>query len=484
MGWFEVSKSGLKQLMEGKDKSYVLRELIQNAWDEPGVTTVHVEIEPIPGRPAALVTVEDDAPQGFYDIAHAYTMFGVTRKRKDPSKRGRFNLGEKQVLALAREAAIRTTTGTVFFKVGGTRTHGRQKTESGSIFTADIPMTRAEIEDAVKAAKAFIPPEGMATTVNGFLLTKPKLVASVPATLLTEFENSDGQYRSTRRKTMVDVYQPREGERPMIFEMGIPIIELEGGDCYHYDIQQRVPMTTDRDNVRPSFLQDVRAEVLNKVADKLSEEQARERWVTEGIEDDRIQPKAVKSVVTKRFGSKVVTMDPSDPNANDEAISKGFTVVPGGALSKSAWGNVKEASAIPSSSSLFGKVSVGATPIPESKWTPEMRRVVKLTRRVAKVLEEEQPFIEIVRSKADGMAYWGGCTITFNLTRLGRRWFRVENTEDQINTIVHELAHRYGHHTEHSYHQAICRFAAKLALASPGAVTRGINSHMKQKAMV
>ena len=114
MGWFEVSKSGLKQLMEGKDKSYILRELIQNAWDEPGVTTVNVDIAPIMDKRAAMVTVSDDAPEGFYDLAHAYTMFGATRKRKDPSMRGRFNLGEKQVLALARAATIHTTTGTIF----------------------------------------------------------------------------------------------------------------------------------------------------------------------------------------------------------------------------------------------------------------------------------------------------------------------------------------------------------------------------------
>ena len=203
MGWFEVSKDGLRQLLEGKDKSYIIRELVQNAWDEPGVTEVFVTLEPIPGKRAALVVVKDDAPQGFYDLVHAYTMFGVTRKRKDPTKRGRFNLGEKQVLALARKAVIQSTTGTIRFNENGKRTQGRGKTESGSIFSAEIPMTRLEIADAIKAAKSFIPAKGIRTMLNNELLRGPKLVTVVDATLLTEFENSDGQYRSTRRSVLL-----------------------------------------------------------------------------------------------------------------------------------------------------------------------------------------------------------------------------------------------------------------------------------------
>lgn len=35
MSWFEVDKGGLRQLMDGKDKSFILRELIQNSFDEP-----------------------------------------------------------------------------------------------------------------------------------------------------------------------------------------------------------------------------------------------------------------------------------------------------------------------------------------------------------------------------------------------------------------------------------------------------------------
>jgi hypothetical protein len=43
--WFEVDKQGLAKILERKGKEFVLFELVQNAWDEPGVTKVNVTLE-------------------------------------------------------------------------------------------------------------------------------------------------------------------------------------------------------------------------------------------------------------------------------------------------------------------------------------------------------------------------------------------------------------------------------------------------------
>jgi hypothetical protein len=40
--WFEVDRQGLARLLERKGKEFVLYELVQNAWDEPGVRLVTV----------------------------------------------------------------------------------------------------------------------------------------------------------------------------------------------------------------------------------------------------------------------------------------------------------------------------------------------------------------------------------------------------------------------------------------------------------
>ena len=266
MGWFEINKGGLRQLMDGRDKSFILRELAQNAFDEPGVTFCKLTLDAVAGRSLVAVTAEDDATGGFYDISHAYTLFGRTRKRSDASKRGRFNLGEKQVLSLAKSAFIKTTTGTIHFDESGERRKTRDKTEVGSIFYALIPMTRAELDECHKTVRMFLPPKGIKLFVNTIEIPWRDPLRTVEATLTTEFENEEGQWRRTRRKTAIEIHLPKDGEKPMIYEMGLPVVELDGGDKYHYNVMQRVPLNTDRDNVSPAFRRAVRAEVMTVVA--------------------------------------------------------------------------------------------------------------------------------------------------------------------------------------------------------------------------
>jgi hypothetical protein len=105
--WFDVSRSGLAMLLErrggpGGGKVWMLHELISNAWDADQVTRVDVTLEPA-SRVLTRVTVSDDAPDGFADLRHAWTVFAESTRKGDPSKRGRFDLGEKTALALCDE---------------------------------------------------------------------------------------------------------------------------------------------------------------------------------------------------------------------------------------------------------------------------------------------------------------------------------------------------------------------------------------------
>ena len=111
--WFEVSKEGLAKIMERKGKEFIVYELLQNAWDQ-NITHAHLWIDPIENTPKVIITVSDDDPDGFKDLSHAFTLFAESDKKSDPSKRGRFNLGEKLVLACCEQAEITSTTGTIF----------------------------------------------------------------------------------------------------------------------------------------------------------------------------------------------------------------------------------------------------------------------------------------------------------------------------------------------------------------------------------
>src|ERR1051326_2762588 len=108
--WFEVDRQGLAQILERKGKEFALFELIQNGWDESGVTKVSVSLQ-YQGRNKARLAVEDDAPDGFKDLSHAFTLFADSAKKANPEQRGRFNFGEKLVLAISDEVTTRTTEG-------------------------------------------------------------------------------------------------------------------------------------------------------------------------------------------------------------------------------------------------------------------------------------------------------------------------------------------------------------------------------------
>lgn len=58
-----------------------------------GAGTVDVTLTRVPGTRRVTLTVVDDAPLGFANLSHAYTIFAESKKKGDPGKRGRFNMG-------------------------------------------------------------------------------------------------------------------------------------------------------------------------------------------------------------------------------------------------------------------------------------------------------------------------------------------------------------------------------------------------------
>src|SRR5258708_3992979 len=125
--WFEVDRKGLAKLIERRGKVALIYELISNAWDADGVTNVEVLLVREAAAGVTLV-VRDDAPDGFADMTHAFTLFAESSRKGHAGKRGRFNLGEKLVLALCDEASIVSTKAAVMFDSRG-RTSTRARRE-------------------------------------------------------------------------------------------------------------------------------------------------------------------------------------------------------------------------------------------------------------------------------------------------------------------------------------------------------------------
>lgn len=470
--WFTVDKEGLKniQLRRGVAKAFV--ELISNALDAPGTRNISVMLTtdkktPMEkGRRMYFLRVEDDSPEGFVDLKEAWTLFAPSRKISDPSKRGRFNLGEKLVLSLCRMASIKSTTGTVIFDNRG-RHQTDVKRDFGTEFLAEIWMTDTDAEETTQLLSQMLIPEDCTLALNGTIVTQPACMRMFEVSLPTEIADEENVLRRTMRKTSVMLYEPG----PMgawLFELGVPVVELPE-DRWSVNVEQKVPLNAERDNVTPSYLAKLRTAVLDNAFDLLSADDAAEPWVEQAIEE--AQPAAVQAAIAKRFGEKRAVYDPSDPEASARLVSQGYTILHGRSLSSGAWAAVKRSeAAIPAGKiapTTYARFSLdGAeTAIEGNRWTPGMKLLADYAVELAHFLLKRRIEVKFFSSvqMAWAACYGPGGPLCFNIGRLGRKFVDKPEQHSVDMLLLHEFAHEYeSNHLSTDYHEAICKLGASM----------------------
>lgn len=467
---FEVDKQGLAKLLERKGKRFVPLELLQNALDETGVTRVDVTIEPATDRGHYRVRVADDAPNGFHDLSHAYTLFAESKKKTSATKRGRWNLGEKLVIACCIRAEIKTTTGTIVF-ADEQREHSRAHTAAGSIFTGDVRMTHQEAQEAVEAARSVLVPPGIRLTVNGKAVDCREPLSGTLLTLQTEIADAEGFMRRSARETELRVFQVAPGEVASIYELGIPVVEVE---CdWHIDIGQKVPLNLDRDNVTPAYRRAVLTAVVNLMHERLDQDTAAKPWVGEALASPEIHKAAVHSIVTAKHGDRRVSYDPSDAEGSKIAVTQGFEVVHGGNYTRPQWENIRRAEAILPA----GQVTPSPKPfkaggedlvvLPESGWNDFHRYFVTYAQRVAQELIGREVRVVLANDPGWGFAgAYGSGTLTVNI--VGRAWFAGRDSlnaslQEIDRLLIHEYAHdKVSDHLSEGFHRECCVLGARL----------------------
>jgi hypothetical protein len=259
-------------LLERRGKEFALYELVQNAWDQ-NVTEVKISFTKPAGSRIAHITVDDDDPDGLADLFHAYTLFAQSSEKTNPRQRGRFNIGEKLVIAICENSRIVTMKGAVAF-VGDERQILRRRSSRGSIFEGSLRFTNPEFEECCNAMKRLIPPVGVKTFFNGELLGHRQSLAFIVRILLRmEIADAEGYLRPTTRQTEIRFYEPLLGETGALYEMGIPIVETD--DDYHVDVQQKSRSTRIGTMCHPpTYLRAVRTAILNKIHPRIDQEAA------------------------------------------------------------------------------------------------------------------------------------------------------------------------------------------------------------------
>jgi hypothetical protein len=476
MEWFAVDKEGLAKILARKGVDFALFELVQNAWDADSTKT-DITLARIPRTKYVELTVTDDNPEGFSNLAHAFTLFAESAKKGDATKRGRFNAGEKMVLALCQEATITSTKGSIIFDDSGRRSSTRSKTEVGTVVRCKLKMTDEEIERCEHAILTVIPPTGIATTFNGKLIPTRTPKKTITATLATEIADSEGYLRRSERKTSIDIFAPLAGEVASLYEMGIPVVDT--GDKYSIVVQQKVPLSIERDNVTPAYLAKLRALVIEAMSADLTAEDANAAWVREAFQKEPglLSHETVTNIIDLRFGEKRVAYDPSDREANHRAVAEGYVVVHGSQMSATEWQAARDAHAILPAGQVtpspkpFHEDGQPLTYLPQDEWTPSMAAGVKYVQCVAKALIGESINVKLANEASwPFRATYGGREMTFNIADLGYQWF--DGPLAQINDLViHELGHHFSsNHLSEDYYRALTKLGARLvdlALAEP-----------------
>ena len=441
--WFEVSTEGMRMLQEDRPLWQTTKELISNAWDED-IQNCYVTLQTV-GRGLLEIVVEDDGG-GFRDISDAYTIFAPTPKQGNASVRGRFNLGEKELLSIARSATVDTVGYTVTFPQGKGRVIKRNKRTSGTRQTVILNGRQDSIAETLHVLRTFIPPVGINYWVNGEVQDHRRALATTEAILATVLAPAPGEpMRRTTRKTSLTIYEPR-GERGQIYEIGIPIQFIEMP--YDVDIAQKVPLPPNRDVVSSSYLQDVYAEVLTVMSRDITPETAAEPWVLAAVEDDRTPDNVVKDIMVKKLGEKTLVAT-IDPQANELAKHEGYEVVSGRSLSTRERERYYDVGlettkkfARKATSPLFGG---GGPPLRHAVMTPELQAVARYAAWLYAMLVPGATSLLQVAFISDTRfgvtADYKDGYMRFGVMQVGKKWFDDSPTTEQTAVILHELSH-------------------------------------------
>lgn len=434
--WFEVDVEGMREFHGSRQGWQLAKELVANSFDEE-ITFCDFQLTHN-GKVAHLV-VEDDGP-GFRNINDAYTILGSTYKRSRPDLRGRFNLGEKELIAVSNSAIVETVGKRIVFAATGERREETSNRKRGTRIELNLPWSGKKVEQTVTRMKRILPPTGVTYKVNGVAVSYREPHKEFEATLETVILER-GFMRKSIRKTRVHLHKPAFGDRPMLFELGIPV---QAVDCaFHIDVRQKIPMNPNRDAVKAQFLKDLYAETLNHTIDEISEDKAAQEWARQAVEDSRTTSEVVRQVMVKRFGEKTVLWS-SNTQANEKAIDAGYEIIKPRELSPKERERFIEAG-LKHSSDVFPTDFDKEQKSKPVKPTPAMQAVAEYAKRIAPHLigrEIEVRFYSLFGEAVAATFNRASGTLSFNVASLGYEWFEQGISPETTALVLHELAHQ------------------------------------------
>lgn len=313
--WLSVSLEGFSQQNAARPKEHLVKELVQNSLDAVGETGIggRVELEIIPEEGGGCIVRCSDDGGGVDDMENLRTVFW-TSKHDSRFKRGRMGRGFKELLSLCRSCRVYSGKKVAVFERDGSGNEKfavlqRSKEVRGTDVEMHIEGSSGEFETLLTSYfRTFLVPSDVRFLVCGELVV-PKKSEKVVSGVLTTEEFSLGKWTRPRGKCDVELIRCPKGETGLVYEMGIPVCEVEWDAPYHVNVLQRVPMNPNRDATMSGYVSQIHRLCLPHIIDALSPEKARAAWVGEAA--SKCSDKALqKTVLSKAFGDNLARSVP------------------------------------------------------------------------------------------------------------------------------------------------------------------------------
>lgn len=445
---FDIDTRGfMLQMMELKPFR-IVQEIISNSFDEDSVSKISCEIKAASPR-IIEIRIEDDG-DGFIDISEAYTLFARSKKRNNPKKRGRFNLGEKQFFAIAKDGFIESGSTRIDFKED-TRTTTEIPKRKGVLIFGRMQWKSEEIVDILRTLGKLMVPEDKILEINNTKVKSRKSIRTIKNVILPTVAEGEN-YVLTRvdRPTEIILYKVEANEKPWLYELGIPVQELDMGVLWHLDVQQKIHMPPTRTNVSSSYLKKLHIHLVNNTYDLLNAEESVNKFVSNGLSGATKQ--SFDGIMLKRYGTTNISVESSvDYRANEKALESGAVFLRNGDLDGETRRHGEELGSIYYAGEKFQtKFTFGSGgTVKESDQTRFVRKVIQMVALDTIQTEIAVEFAD--EPDTDEVASLGMLGMRINLSKISLKEWN-EFSARVVGVVIHELSHqKYGNNDGHAH---------------------------------
>ena len=449
---FEVDADGYRAQMSEMKPGKVVYELVANANDEDSVKEFTVNIRWVDGETA--IEYQDNGA-GFEKISDVWTLYGHSTRRADPTKSGRFNLGEKEFLVLSKHATVETfdkqeKKRRKFVFQNNSRVEVKPEGGKGTKIVArfdrwDHDQFKEICHDILNV---YVKPDKKCV-INENEVKNEKPFRTISGELPTKIALKEGQPLSdVKRVTDIDLYDKKSPKADAwLFENGLPIQKQSPRTKWHINVNQKVPLAPTRVSVPNSYYNKLCGVVLNNTADTLEHAESGARWVALGMKY------ATKATAMKVLTVKLPSANPnnimlggSDDMANKACLDAGCGIIDSGTFDSDVLEHLKDMGCVKVAKEEYGGGGKYEADEKIVEPPPVMIEYSNVCKNVAFACLNENIRVRFVKSKRPASAWWQRemKRLTFNLSKLGGADYFNEWNEENVSLLIHELGHHRG----------------------------------------